>query len=75
MFDIEQTPFNDRVIKITIRYLPASMNETEQARMKELCAAIASEQDSQKMILLVQELNRLLATKQERLNQKGVKPS
>jgi hypothetical protein len=47
------------------------MNETERARMAELCAAIASEQDSQKLILLVQELNRLLATKQERLNQKA----
>jgi hypothetical protein len=51
------------------------MNETERARMTELCTAIASEQDSQKMILLVQELNRLLATKQERLNQREAKAS
>jgi hypothetical protein len=41
------------------------MNEIEQERMTLLCTAIVSEQDSQKMIVLVQELNRLLATKQE----------
>jgi hypothetical protein len=74
MFDIEQTPFTNRAIKIDNQVLTkisvqrfAEMNETERARMTELCTAIASEQGSQKMILLVQELNRLLATKQERL--------
>jgi hypothetical protein len=46
------------------------MNETERARMTELCTAIATEQVSEKMIALVQELNRLLAVKQERLNQR-----
>ena len=50
-----------------------AMNEIEQARMNELCTAIASAQDSQKMIALVEELNRLLATKQERLYQKEAK--
>jgi hypothetical protein len=49
------------------------MNEIEQERMTLLCTAIVSEQDSQKMIVLVQELNRLLAPKQERLNQKEAK--
>ena len=82
MFDIEQTPFTNRAIKIDNQVLTkisvqrfAEMNETERVRMTELCTAIASEQDSQKMILLVQELNRLLATKQERLNQREAKAS
>jgi hypothetical protein len=82
MFDIEQTPFANRAIKIDNQVLTkisvqrfAEMNETERARMTELCTAIASEQDSQKMILLVQELNRLLATKQERLNQREAQAS
>jgi hypothetical protein len=46
---------------------------TEQAGMKELSITIASEQDSQKMIDLVEELNRLLPTKQERFDQKEAK--
>ena len=44
------------------------MTETERQRMKELCEAIAVEQDSGKMLRLVHELNVLLATKQERLD-------
>jgi len=51
------------------------MNEIEQERMKQLCTAIAAEQVSEKMIALVQELNRLLAAKQERLDQRRGKPS
>jgi hypothetical protein len=51
------------------------MTEIEQERMTQLCIAIVSEQDSQKMIALVQELNLLLATKQERLNQRDAKAS
>jgi hypothetical protein len=46
------------------------MNETECQRMKELCAEIAAEQDSGKMLWLVRELNRLLEAKQERLGRK-----
>jgi regulator of PEP synthase PpsR (kinase-PPPase family) len=38
--------------------------------MKELCTAIAAEQDSHRLIGLVEELNRLLALKEERLKQK-----
>jgi hypothetical protein len=49
------------------------MNASERARMMELCTAIASEQDSEKMIRLVEELNRLLAMKQDRLDQKREK--
>lgn len=51
------------------------MNEIEQERMKQLCTAIAAEQVSEKMIVLVQELNRLLAAKQERLEQRCGEPS
>jgi hypothetical protein len=51
------------------------MNELEQERMTQLCTAIAAEQVSEKMIALVQELNRLLATKQDRLDQRDGKPS
>jgi hypothetical protein len=46
------------------------MNAAEQRRMNELCTAIAGEQDSHKLIGLVEELNRLLALKEERLKQK-----
>jgi hypothetical protein len=35
---------------------------------KELCAQAAIEQDSQKLLELVKEINRLLDEKQERLN-------
>ncbi len=36
--------------------------------MTELCTAIGSEQDAHKMAELMEELNRLLETKQERLD-------
>jgi hypothetical protein len=55
-----------------IGYLPFReriMNADEQDRMKELCTAIAGEQDSHRLIGLVEELNRLLARKEERLKQ------
>jgi hypothetical protein len=42
----------------------------ERKRMAELCTAIASEQDSHSLIGLVEELNLLLARKEERLKQK-----
>ncbi|MCU1296303.1 MAG: hypothetical protein JWO91_581, partial [Acidobacteriaceae bacterium] len=44
-------------------------------RMAELCAAIAVERDSGKMLQLVRELNRLLEAKQERLERKQEKTS
>jgi hypothetical protein len=47
-----------------------AMNELEQQRMKELCGAIATEQDSGTLLALVQELNVLLAAKQAGLDQK-----
>jgi hypothetical protein len=37
---------------------------------KELCAQAAVEQDPQKLLELVREINRLLDEKQERLSQK-----
>jgi hypothetical protein len=46
------------------------MNADDQDRMKELCTAIAGEQDSHRLIGLVEELNCLLARKEERLRQK-----
>jgi hypothetical protein len=46
------------------------MNETERHRMRELCTAIAAERDPDKMVKLLEELNRLLETKQERLDRK-----
>ena len=46
----------------------------EKERMKQLCTAIAVEQVSEETIALVQELNRPLAAKQERLDQKRGKP-
>ena len=51
------------------------MTETERQHMKELCEAIAVEQDSGKMLRLVHELNVLLATKQERLDNMQAKAS
>jgi hypothetical protein len=46
------------------------MNDTERMRMTELCSAIATEQDSRKMLDLVGELNRLFELKEARLKQK-----
>jgi hypothetical protein len=46
------------------------MNDTERMRMTELCSAIATEQDSSKMLDLVAELNRLFELKEARLKQK-----
>ena len=44
------------------------MTEAEQERMRALCTAIVQEQDSSRMMALVEELNELLAVKQERLD-------
>jgi regulator of PEP synthase PpsR (kinase-PPPase family) len=51
------------------------MNADERKRMAELCTAIAGEQDSQRLIGLVDELNRLLALKEERLKQRETEAS
>jgi exoribonuclease R len=47
------------------------MNDSERMRMTELCSAIAAEQDSRKMLDLVEELNRLFELKEQRLKQKA----
>lgn len=45
------------------------ISDDEREKMKRLCERISEEQDSSAFIQLVQELNKLLAKKQERLNQ------
>jgi hypothetical protein len=45
------------------------MNPDEQERMRELCSAIAQEQDSEKLLGLVEDLNSLFARKEERLKE------
>ena len=40
-------------------------------RLMDLCRLAASEQDPKKLILLIEEINRLLEEKQERLNAKN----
>jgi hypothetical protein len=47
------------------------MTADEQERMQELCSAIAQEQDSEKLLNLVETLNRLFALKEERLKKKA----
>ena len=46
------------------------MNPEERARMMELCALLKDEQDPVKFIVLVTELNDLLAGRQTRLQLK-----
>lgn len=46
---------------------PTFMTDAERQRMSELCTAIVSEYDPQKMMRLVRELNVLLDKKQQRL--------
>jgi hypothetical protein len=43
------------------------MNQSDSDRIQELCSQIAVEQDRQKFLKLVQELNRLLSAKDGRL--------
>ncbi|MGA7440872.1 MAG: hypothetical protein WA372_16825 [Candidatus Sulfotelmatobacter sp.] len=43
------------------------MNKPENERIHELCSLIGSEQDRQKFLELVKELNRILSAKEERL--------
>jgi hypothetical protein len=49
------------------------MNDNERMLMTELCSAIATEQDTRKMLDLVEELNRLFELKEARLRQKAGK--
>jgi hypothetical protein len=44
------------------------MNQAENDRIHQLCALIAVEQDRQKFLELVKELNRILSTKEQRLS-------
>jgi hypothetical protein len=48
------------------------MNQAENDRIHQLCARIAVEQDRQKFLELVKELNRILSTKEQQLS--GAKP-
>jgi hypothetical protein len=43
------------------------MNKAESDRIQELCAVIAVEKDRHKFLALVEELNRILAAKDDRL--------
>jgi hypothetical protein len=43
------------------------MNQADSERVHELCSLIEKEQDRQKFLLLVTELNRILSAKDERL--------
>jgi hypothetical protein len=50
------------------------MNKAESDRVQELCSFIAVEQDRQKFIKLVEELNRILSAKDGRLQNKESGP-
>jgi hypothetical protein len=47
------------------------MNKDESNRFQELCALIAVEQDRRKFMTLVEELNHLLSTKDQRLQERN----
>ncbi len=47
------------------------MNQADSDRIHELCSLIAVEQDREKFLALVEELNRLLAAKDRRLQKKS----
>jgi hypothetical protein len=49
------------------------MNKAENDRIHELCALIAMEQDRQKFLALVKELNSIFSAKEQRLP--GEKPN
>ncbi len=44
-----------------------TMNKADRDRIQELCALIAVEQNRQRFLKLVEELNRILGAKEERL--------
>lgn len=45
------------------------MSQKDNDRIHELCSKIAAEQDRQKFLLLVEELNRLLSAKDRQLKE------
>jgi hypothetical protein len=45
------------------------MNQSQSDRVQELCAKIAVEQDRQKFLHLIQELNRVLSARDGRLHE------
>jgi hypothetical protein len=44
------------------------MTEEEQARLQDLCLAVIAEKDPDKFEALVEQVNELLSSKEERLN-------
>jgi len=52
---------------------PPRMNQREGERIQELCARIAVEQDRDKFMALVEELNRVLASENDRNKQNETK--
>jgi len=55
--------------------LPVStMNKADSDRIQELCALIAVEKDRQKFLTLVEELNGILAAKDDRLRNNEPRP-
>lgn len=47
------------------------MNQADSDRIRELCSLIAVEQDREKFLKLIEELNRILDAKDERLQNRG----
>jgi hypothetical protein len=56
--------------RIAAKYLPIDMTPAERERLQSLCERIATEQDHEKFVRLVEELNDLLNHKQQRLEPK-----
>ncbi|HEX8817149.1 MAG TPA: hypothetical protein VF753_16750 [Terriglobales bacterium] len=52
-------------------FIPQSMKTDERERMYKLCAMIEVEQDQDRFIDLIRELNELLALKERRLDDKA----
>ena len=56
---------------LIIAILPILMNKADSDRIHELCSLIEMEQDKEKFLRLVKELNRILSSKQARLEEDG----
>lgn len=50
------------------------MNKADSDRVHELCSLVAKEQDREKFLNLVRELNRILSEEDERLQNEGPDP-
>ncbi len=50
-----------------MQYFRFAMNKADSDRIHELCSLIAVEQDRHRFLKLVEELNRILGAKEERL--------